>query len=222
MVLSPGDRSGLATERYTQQLTSEATRAGFVVVYADNRPRTIPSQSRPISKQWILELGTIPKEVAEEWCIDEERVFLTGHSNGGTASIALSLLETSPHSPAAIAVSGAGFRKVDLSKFQCVKPKPIMVMHSDNDNLFPGYGAEIADWWADCNRCSKEKKKALGDGCVEFEGCAARTVFCRGTGGHTRWPGRNAGIIDFLRSVNPSGPGSKNPTAAGLAVKSYH
>jgi polyhydroxybutyrate depolymerase len=207
LVLSPGDRSGLDTERFTG-LTTEATRAGFVVAYADNRPRTAPSQSRPISKQWILELGTIPGRIAADWCIDTKRVFLVGHSNGGTASLALSVLPNSPFSPTAIAISGAGFQATDLAEMSCPLPKPVMVMHSRDDNLFPGYGTQIANWWAKCNRCegadvATDIATTMTNGgyCHEFSGCAAKTLFCPGTGPHIQWPGRNREILDFLRTV---------------------
>lgn len=203
LVLSPGDRSGLDTERFTG-LTTDATSAGFVVAYADNRPRTTPTQSRPISKQWILELGTIPGRIAVDWCIDTKRVFLVGHSNGGTASLALSLLPNSPLNPAAIAISGAGFRAADLAEFPCPLPKPVMVMHSRDDNLFPGYGTQIANWWARCNRCEGSDAATTmsnNERCHAFAGCAAKTLFCPGVGPHVQWPGRNRDILDFLQTV---------------------
>ena len=198
MVFSPGDRSGLGTEWFTG-LTTEATRQGFVVVYADNRPRRLPAMNRPLAKEWILELGTVPALVASQWCIDPDRVFLTGHSNGGTISTALALLEESPLTPAAIAPSAAGFRGEDLTPFACPAPLPVLVMHSRNDKLFPGYGAETIQWWKQCNQCS-DNAQALGAGCTAFPECKnnVSTVYCEGERRHTVWPERNDRIISFF------------------------
>ena len=198
MVFSPGDRSGLGTEWFTG-LTTEATSQGFVVVYADNRPRQTPALNRPLAKEWILELGTIPALVATEWCIDLDRVFLTGHSNGGTISTALALMEESPLSPAAIAPSAAGFRGEDLNPFACPAPLPVLVMHSRNDKVFPGYGAETVQWWKQCNQCS-DNVRMLDAGCTSFPDCKndVSTIYCEGERRHTVWPERNNRIISFF------------------------
>ena len=198
MVFSPGDRSGLGTEWFTG-LTTEATRQGFVVVYADNRPRRSPAMDRPLAKEWILELGTIPALVATQWCIDLDRVFLTGHSNGGTISTALALMEESPLRPAAIAPSAAGFRGEDLNPFACPAPLPVLVMHSKNDKVFPGYGAETMQWWKQCNQCS-DNVRMLDAGCTSFPDCKndVSTIYCEGERRHTVWPERNNRIISFF------------------------
>ena len=201
MVFSPGDRSGLGTEWFIG-LTTEGTRQGFVVVYADNRPRKLPALNRPLAKEWILELGTIPALVATQWCIDLDRVFLTGHSNGGTISTALALLEESPLSPAAVAPSAAGFRGEDLKPFACPAPLPVLVMHSKNDKVFPGYGAETVQWWKQCNQCS-DNVRTLGAGCTSFLECknGVSTIYCEGERRHTVWPERNNRIISFFTGV---------------------
>lgn len=201
IVFSPGDRGGLGTEWFTG-LTTDATRDGFVVVYADNRPRKLPSLNRPLAKEWILELGTIPSQVASQWCIDLNRVFLTGHSNGGTISTALALLEEAPLSPAAIAPSAAGFRGEDLKPFTCPAPLPVLVMHSKKDKVFPGYGAETIQWWKQCNQCS-DNVQALGAGCISFPECEnnVSTIYCEGERRHSVWPERNNRIMSFFSGV---------------------
>ncbi|MGH8508812.1 MAG: SRPBCC family protein [Gammaproteobacteria bacterium] len=69
---------------------------------------------------------------------------MTGHSGGGTAALAIALMDRIKHIPAAIATSAAGFTKADLAEFKCRTPLPVMVMHSSEDTLFPGFGAEAA------------------------------------------------------------------------------
>ncbi|MDE0512583.1 MAG: poly(3-hydroxybutyrate) depolymerase [Gammaproteobacteria bacterium] len=201
MVFSPGDRGGLGTEWFTG-LTTEATRLGFIVVYADNRPRKTPSMNRPLTREWILELGTIPALVAAEWCIDENRIFLAGHSNGGTISTALALLDESPIKPAALAPSAAGFRAQDLGTFSCPEPMSVLVMHSNNDSLFPGYGAEAAQWWKQCNQCPGSAR-TLGAGCSAFQDCKdnVSTIYCEGEKRHSVWPERNDRILSFFAGI---------------------
>ena len=197
MVYAPAGSSRFKSERFAG-LTREATAAGFVVAYAD---------ARRLSIDVILELGAIPRSVANEWCIDEQRIFLTGHSDGGTVSNALEFLDRTRDLPAAIAPSAAGIRGKDLESYTCpARPLPVMVMHSADDSLFKGYGAEAAAWWAKCNRCDAERGPELKNGCAAYSGCAAgaTTLYCEGRGPHGNWPGLNQVMLDFfLRAARP-------------------
>ncbi|UVT20463.1 MAG: poly(3-hydroxybutyrate) depolymerase [Nitrospira sp.] len=190
MVYAPAGQSRWATERLTG-LTTAATRAGFIVVYADHRQLNFPA---------IEQAGTIPGSVAKEWCIDEKRVFMTGHSDGGTASLALAVLDKTKKIPAAIAPSAAGWTGKDLESFQCRDPIPVMIMHSRNDTLFPGWGAQTSAWWAGCNRCDLNQTKAVEGGCRAYQHCAqgGATLYCEGTGSHRDWPNLNQVILEFF------------------------
>ncbi|MCS6303956.1 MAG: poly(3-hydroxybutyrate) depolymerase [Nitrospira sp.] len=190
MIYAPAGQSRWASERFVG-LTTAATGAGFVVVYADHRQLNIATVER---------LGTIPDLVAEEWCIDEHRVYVTGHSDGGTASLMLSVLEKTKKVPAAIAPSAAGVTGKDLDAFQCPAPIPVMIMHSKNDSLFPGWGAQTAAWWAGCNHCDQNKTKTVEGGCRAYQGCISggATLYCEGTGSHRDWPNLNRVILEFF------------------------
>ncbi|MBX3333967.1 MAG: hypothetical protein KF876_07570 [Nitrospira sp.] len=190
MVYPPAGHSRWESERFVG-LTTAATGMGFVVVYPDHKQLNIPA---------IEQLGTIPSEVAKEWCIDEQRVFVTGHSDGGTASMAMAVLEKTKKIPTAIAPSAAGWTGKDLGEFQCRDPLPVMIMHSKNDKLFPGWGAETAPWWAGCNHCDVTKTKTVEGGCRAYQGCASggATLYCEGTGSHRDWPNLNRIMLDFF------------------------
>lgn len=190
MVYAPAGHSRWASERLTG-LTTAATGAGFVMVYADHRQLNIAA---------IEQLGTIPGLVAKEWCIDEHRVYVTGHSDGGTASLMLSVLEKTKKVPAAIAPSAAGVTGKDLDAFQCPAPIPVMIMHSKNDSLFPSWGAQTSDWWAGCNRCDVTKTKPVKGGCRAYQGCVSggATLYCEGTGSHREWPNLNRMMLEFF------------------------
>ncbi len=192
MVYAPGGRNRYESEEY-MHLTQEATAAGFIVAYADHRT---------MSTKTIEELAEIPGLIEKKWCIDKKRIFLTGHSDGGTAAMAIAFLNGTKHIPAAIAPSAVGIRGEDLKEYHCPNPLPVMVMHSSQDTLFPGYGKEAIQWWAACNGCDTASPVKDADGCVTYTGCKnnVTTRYCEGTGTHTKWPGNNKAIIDFFRS----------------------
>lgn len=190
MVYAPAGQSRWGTERF-MGLTTMATGAGFVVSYADHKQLNLPT---------VEQLGTIPGLVAKEWCIDEKRVVVTGHSDGGTASMALAVLDKTKKIPAAIAPSAAGWTGKDLESFQCPDPIPVMIMHGKNDTLFPGWGAQTSAWWAKCNHCDVTKTKPLEGGCLAYQGCASggATLYCEGAGSHRDWPNLNCVMLEFF------------------------
>ena len=190
MVYAPAGMSRWASERLTG-LTTEATRTGFVVVYADHKQLNIAT---------VEQLGKIPELVAKEWCIDEKRVYATGHSDGGTASLALAVLDKTKTIPAAIAPSAAGWTGKDLEEFHCPAPIPVMILHGKNDTLFPGWGAQTSAWWAKCHGCDVSKTKTVEGGCRVYQGCASggATVYCEGSGGHRDWPNLNRVMLEFF------------------------
>ncbi|MEE9397326.1 MAG: hypothetical protein V3V31_09970 [Methylococcales bacterium] len=190
MVYPPAKKNHFDTEKFTD-LTRQATTAGFVVSYADHRA---------FSPAELIELSTIPGLVAKNWCIDQKRVFFTGHSDGGTVSMALAFMGGTKHIPAATAPSAAGIRGADLAGRKCPAPIPVMVMHSTNDTLFPGYGMETNLWWASCNQCDLNSTETLDNGCISYNGCAndVQVLYCEGNGSHAEWPGVNDATIDFF------------------------
>jgi len=194
MVYAPGGRNRYESEDY-MYLTQEATASGFLVAYADHRA---------MSPETIEKLAEIPGLIEKKWCIDNKRIFLTGHSDGGTTAMGIAFLNGTKHIPAAIAPSAAGIRDEDLKEYHCPNPLPVMVMHSSQDTLFPGYGKEAIQWWAACNGCETASSVKDADGCVTYKGCKnnVTTRYCEGTGTHPEWPGKNKAIIDFFRAVN--------------------
>ncbi len=189
VVYAPAKANRAKTEKLTE-LTYQATSKGFIVAYADHPD---------LSTSSTVELGNIPKLIAKKWCIDEERIYLTGHSDGGTVAMALAFMSGTRHIPKAILPSAAGINYADLTNRRCPEPIPVMVMHSKNDHLFPGYGAETSGWWAACNECSPIPKN-LENGCVAYPDCKnnVKTWFCEGDKMHAKWPAINSVMLNFL------------------------
>jgi polyhydroxybutyrate depolymerase len=192
MVYAPARTNRHESENFVS-LTQEATAAGFIVAYADHRA---------MSPDTIEKLAEIPGLIEKKWCVDRKRIFLTGHSDGGTAAMAIAFLNGTKHIPAAIAPSAMGIRGEDLKAYQCPNPLPVMVMHSGQDIHFPGYGKEVIQWWAACNGCDATPPVKDANGCVTYKGCRnnVATRYCEGTGSHTTWPGSNKAIIEFFRA----------------------
>jgi polyhydroxybutyrate depolymerase len=192
MVYAPARTNRYESEDFVS-LTQEATAAGFIVAYADHRA---------MNPETIEKLAEIPGLIEQKWCIDKKRIFLTGHSDGGTAAMAIAFIAGTKHIPAAIAPSAAGIRGEDLKAYQCPNPLSVMIMHSSQDSLFPGYGKEAIQWWAACNGCDAAGLVKDADGCVTYRGCKnnVSTRYCEGAGPHTKWPGNNKVLVDFFRS----------------------
>ena len=150
MVYAPAGRDRSEVEEHTY-LTREATAAGFIVAYADHRA---------LSPEAVVQLAEIPKLIGEKWCIDKKRIFLTGHSDGGTIAMGIAFFNGTKHIPAAIAPSAVGMRGEDLEDRNCPKPTPVMLMHSNRDKLFPNFGKEAIEWWAKCNKCTTKTYNA--------------------------------------------------------------
>jgi len=152
---------------------------------------------RPNDAAALREAAEVPALVAADWCVDEARVYFTGHSDGGTTATILALNELGLQ-PAAIAPSAAGVSESNLATVDCRStPLPVMVMHAEDDTLFPGFGAQAADWWAACNGCGPAGA-ARPDGCRPYDSCGAATLYCEGTGGHGAWPPLDDAVLTFF------------------------
>lgn len=189
VVFSPSGLGAALTERFVG-LTRPATARGFIIAYVDSKPLTMKT---------IEAMGLIPARIVERWCIDPQRVHLTGHSNGGTLTSALVFLNEAKPMPAAIAPSAAGVRQEDLQRYQCPRPLSVMVLHNRDDHLFPGYGRSATQWWSNCNHCDSEPV-TLANGCQAYRNCrnGVSTLYCERAGSHLRWPMMNEEMLDFF------------------------
>ncbi len=177
VVFAAADMSPTASERFTG-FTPFATRAGYVVAYAQHLRPSLAAMRK---------LAGVAVEVGRHVCIDPQRIFLSGHSDGGTAATALAVQSESTSWVAGLAPSAAGFTGEDLASFRCPTPRPVLVWHGARDRLFPGWGLEAAQWWANCNRCDLTPPTAVA-GCLRYTGCAQPVHYCEGAHGHTAWP----------------------------------
>jgi polyhydroxybutyrate depolymerase len=142
---------------------------------------------------------TIRADVAVSYCIDEARVYYTGHSDGGSMATLLPFWHGAP--VAAVAPSAAGIDVDSGSTLGCTGAVPAMVIHSRDDAIFtvPDHGIGAANHWASCLSCQGQGAP-LADGCVPFTGCVegAEVLYCETTGDHYEWYGYNQSMLDFF------------------------
>lgn len=198
VVYAPRGANRFLVERFVG-LTHDATAAGFVIAFVD---------ARELSHEAIDALAEVPTTVAARWCIDLDRISLTGHSDGGTTAEVIAFRAGTRGQAAAVAPSAAGIRGEDLADESCPEPLPIMIWHAQGDGLFPGYGAGAAAWWAACNGCAPDPGAADASGCRAYSGCreGAATILCEPEGGHLDWlvePGR---LIEFFAAARRRDP----------------
>ena len=189
LVFPAAGQGAASNERYTH-LTREATSRGYIVAYLASRPMTL---------KHIETAMTAATAVSARWCVDEAQIYATGHSNGGTLSVAAGILPESPFRPRAIAPSAAGFSAVSLADFECPTTLPAMVTGKIDDRLFPGFARELGDWLAHCNQCDPTAMHAAA-GCYQYSGCpeGSPVVLCNAEGGHRGWPDNNAAMLEFF------------------------
>lgn len=196
VVFAPSGGTAASIETSTK-LTPDAVSAGFAIAYVDT--------VSPANIAGAKDAAGIPAQIADQWCVDRERVYLTGSSDGAGLVYTIVLNHYMTPEPAAVAPFAAGASKNTLSKAKClVPPMPAMIMHNTGDTVFPMYGRAARDWWIACNACGEPD--TLDDGCLAYRDCAsgAEVRYCEGEGGHGRWPGLHASMFEFfLGHVRP-------------------
>lgn len=189
VVYAPAGLGPGLVERYTG-LTRALTLRGYLVAYVG---------SIRLSAASVTALAQVPVEIAARWCVDRQRIVLTGHSDGGTVSQIIAASADAAGMPAAIAASAAGVRADDLAAYACPTPRDVAILHGRNDDHFPGYGAQALGWWHDCLACDPAGLPVAA-GCTRFTGCRGDALlwWCPHEGGHLTWRGNRARLLGFL------------------------
>lgn len=167
-----------------------AERDGFVTVYPDGLP--ISLMGRDPRPGWEIQktdgnrdlefVRAMLAEIEASYCIDLDRVYSTGFSNGGYLSHLLAC-EMSERFAAVAPVGGGDL----LTPCHPSRPVPVLIHHGTQDPLIPLAKAQAArDGWATRNGCGSHESK---DGCQHFTGCrdGADVAYCEENVAHS-WP----------------------------------
>lgn len=119
------------------------------------------------------------------YCIDSERVFVTGQSWGGDFSSALACLRGDVFR-ASVPVAANGIYYLESPVVACKGSAAVWEMHGKGDPYFDiTLGEEVRDYWLKQNQCGmtfKDMGITLLNGspedCVEYSGCADVVRYC--------------------------------------------
>jgi polyhydroxybutyrate depolymerase len=181
-------------------LTTEATRRGFIVAYSDH----IGLSPTAVSRQ-----AKVAATVASFFCVDEASIAYLGHSDGGLMAEGIPAYATkAAAAPHAIVASAAGITREDLATMVCPSIPAVLIVHSRTDDRFPDFGRGAAAYWGRCAACAPENLNPLADGCSDFSGCAGgqRVTYCETSLPHKRWPSMNTAMLDFIQGGKAETP----------------
>jgi len=144
-------------------------------------------------------VGALLDELEARLCVDEDRVYATGFSNGAFLSHRLGC-ELADRIAAVAPVSGV----MGIDPCTPSRPMPVFEVHGTGDLIVPYDGggvtgfrsvAETIAGWADRDQCpvgAPVQTYAMGDAtCESRQGCAggAEVTLCTIDGGGHQWPG---------------------------------
>ncbi len=181
-------------------LTTEATRRGFIVAYSDH----VVLSPTAVSRQ-----AKVAATVASFFCVDEASIAYLGHSDGGSVAEGIpAYVPKAGAAPHSIVASAAGITSEDLATMACPSIPAVLIVHSRADERFPGFGRGAAAYWGRCAACAPQNLAALADGCQDFSECAAgrRVTYCETSLPHKRWPSMNSAMLDFIQGGKAKPP----------------
>jgi polyhydroxybutyrate depolymerase len=199
---------GRTVDADSQMLTSHAIAksdaAGFIVLHPEawGSPTSWNAGDGccdPAYSSHIDDSGFISKLIDEakaKLCIDENRVYVMGLSNGGYLSHRLACEHADQ-----IAAIGPVAGVLQLQSCSPSRPMPVWIAHGTADPLVAyDWGAQSAAAWRTKNGCTTQSTTYThGDtSCVTYGGCTgnADVVMCTVQDGGHQWPGGEA--LPFL------------------------
>ncbi len=182
-----------------------AEQHGFITVYPTGLPVTLKLRGQVQTRPgWQMHSGADNRDLAftramldaieRDYCVDLNRVFTTGFSNGAFFSTLLGC-EMSERF-AAVAPVGGGALRADCRPR---RPLPVLIQHGTRDELIPIEWARAGrDQWLSANGCEPSSSTAT-DGapaCVRHDQCTGKAVvvYCEEEYSH-HWPAQAADRI---------------------------
>jgi polyhydroxybutyrate depolymerase len=153
------------------------------------------------SAQDVRFFDALLDELSEGSCVDESRVFATGHSSGGYFVNVLGC-QRGDALRAIAPVAGGGPFGSDGDAPNCAGPISAWVAHAEDDETVPFENGENSrDFWLESDGCDRDDVDDVTPApCVGYGGCGAGLAvdWCVYEGGHD-WPSFGArGVWDFF------------------------
>lgn len=160
---------------------------GALIVYADGLNVTLGTQTGP---GWDLALqgrdvalfDALLAETAQNYCVDEARVFSLGRSFGGYFTNTLACARPGKLRAIATVIAADG-----LGTESC--PGPVsawMAANHDDPTVLFSDSAATRDRWLRVAGCASTSRPTTPAPCAAYDGCRGDIVFCENpTGGHS-------------------------------------
>ena len=191
LVLDLHGYSSFASEQQTRSKWDEmADKEGFVLIEAEGVERRWNAGSccggaNLDDTKYFRDL--VAKATAE-LCIDEKRVYVSGHSNGGMMAYRLAC-EAADIFAAAAPVCG----RMTIANCNPARPIPVLEIRALNDGQvdISSADADVSEWLSN-NKCEQDQVTTSGV-CKTYTSCEAGTqvMDCRPRGPHSFYYGDN-------------------------------
>ncbi len=147
--------------------------------------------------------------VSDNYCIDTEKVYAVGFSQGGFMTNALGCERASVFKGLA-PVAGWGPLGSQPSCGDANAAHPIIQTQGDSDTtVTPALGQATRNFWLDRAGCQMTTTpSAFGQGCLEYQGCDEDklVVYCTHSGGHSVPGEAGPRAWDFFQSLTAQSP----------------
>jgi poly(3-hydroxybutyrate) depolymerase len=179
------------------------------VLYPEGLPRdasrAVPSWQTRLAELGDRDLAFFDAMLA--WlelrgCVDRQRVFVLGYSNGGGLAHVLACARGQMIAGAAIAAG----------RLSCTPSSamPIVLSHGVRDQTIDyGQAIQASQAWGSANGCAAPPKAGV-PGCVTATGCATATTLCTHPGGHEYDPAFTKVAAEFFKAM-PDAATAGNP-----------
>ncbi|WP_438008139.1 hypothetical protein WME89_05145 [Sorangium sp. So ce321] len=134
----------------------------------------------------IAKVLRIHEDLMDNYCIDMDRVFATGHSSG-----AQMIVQILTHKSDADQLNFRAVAPVAASDYGALQvPMPAMYIQGQNDTVRGGDGASTVARFRAANMCQTESTpysevmgcqssgKTVNPGCISYSGCSEPTIWC--------------------------------------------
>ena len=177
--LHPRFGSGASQKRASGWL-AKSDEEGFIVVHADgiggswNSPTCCSPAQRQVDDQGFIR--KVVERISEETCIDDKRIYSSGHSNGGALSNMLACDATD----LIAGIAPVSFPLPMRNTSQCKPSGPVsaIIFHGVNDNIVSvnGGGLNVSakdsfEFWAENANCQGNPTKIDGTSCETYTSC---------------------------------------------------
>jgi len=121
--------------------------------------------------------------IKSSYCIDDQRIFSTGHSYGGYMTNEAGCARASVLRAIAPVAGGGPYFECDPAGV------PALVIHGDPDDVVSfDQGEASRDHWLDQDGCAATSQATEPEGCVAYDGCVTGPVELCVHGENHNWP----------------------------------